>query len=367
MQLPRELRRVVFYSEGPAYWIHLNRLLERFLDVADVPVCYLSSDQDDPGLALAHPNLKTFIVDEGWIRDWLFANIDTDLMVLTTPDLHQYQLKRSKHKVHYVYVQHSLVSQHMAYRPGAFDHFDTIFCAGPHHVPEIRALEKQRGTRAKNIVEHGYQRLDEILAERVVNDQSSSSIGKVPHILIAPSWGANGIVEKLGNAPVETLLKAGFRVTLRPHPQTLKHSKKAVSSIVKHHLGNPLFHLDDDTSSIASLQASDVMISDWSGAALDYAFGLGKPVAFIDTPRKVNNLSYKELNIEPFESNIRSVIGEIIPQDDLAELGVAVNRLLGCSSREEIRTIARDHVFNIGRSSEVGANALLKILTDHKP
>ena len=28
---------------------------------------------------------------------------------MTMPDLHNYQIKRSSHKVHYVYVQHSLV------------------------------------------------------------------------------------------------------------------------------------------------------------------------------------------------------------------------------------------------------------------
>mgnify|MGYP003326545469 CR=1 FL=1 len=41
-----------------------------------------------------------------------------------------------------------------------------------------------------------------------------------------------------------------------------------------------------------SLHRSDLMISDWSGAALDYALGLNKPVLFIDVPRKVNNLDY---------------------------------------------------------------------------
>lgn len=365
MQLAREDRRVVFYSEDTACWAHLNRLLERFLEVAELPVCYVSSSKDDPGLILEHPNLQTFAVDEGWVRDWLFANIDADVMVMTTPDLHESRIKRSRHEVHYVYVQHSLVSQHMAYRPGAFDHFDTIFCSGPHHVREIRALEEQRGSRKKNIVEHGYQRLDEILSERVANDRSPSGIGNHPHVLIAPSWGSNGIIEKLGNAPVEALLQAGFRVTLRPHPQTLKLSKKIVDGIQKCHHGNPLFNLDDDASSTVSLRDSDVMISDWSGAALDYAFGLGKPVLFIDTPRKVNNPGYQELNIQPFEASIRTVIGEIIPQHELAGLGIAVKRVLDSSAGNDIREIAKDHVFNVGRSAEVGASALLGIVADH--
>jgi hypothetical protein len=363
MQLPRERRRVIFYSEGPAYWTHLQGLLERFLDVADVPVCYFSSSPQDPGLDFSHPALKTFLIDEAWVRDWFFANVDTDLMVMSMPDLHQYQLKRSRHRVHYVYVQHSLVSQHMAYKPGAFDHFDTIFCAGPHHVTEIRALEKQRGTRAKNLVEHGYPRLDAILATRPTEDVASGVPG-APHVLIAPSWGPSGIIEKLGNAPIESLLQAGMRVTLRPHPQTIRKSRKDVDDIVRRHRQNPLFAFDDDASSTASLQASDLMISDWSGASLDYAFGLGKPVVFIDTPPKVNNPDYDELDIEPFESRIRTEVGEIVAEADLGSLGAAVHRQIGKATDSRLSAVADEHVFNLGRSSDIGVEALLNILAE---
>jgi hypothetical protein len=106
------------------------------------------------------------------------------------------------------------------------------------------------------------------------------------------------------------------------------------------------------------------MISDWSGAAVEYAFGLGKPVVFIDTPRKVNNSEYEELDIEPFESKIRTVVGEIVPQDGLDTLGEVVHRLLENSSYKDMQEVAAKHVFNVGRSGEVGAKALQQILAD---
>ena len=58
-----------------------------------------------------------------------------------------------------------------------------------------------------------------------------------------------------------------------------------------------------------------MMISDWSGAALDYALSQSKPVLFIDVPRKVNNPSYQESAIEPLEVFIRDKIGQVIPPD----------------------------------------------------
>ena len=97
LQLPTQMRRLTFYSEGKNYWGYLEPLLTELLALSDVPVCYISSDEDDPGLLLVHPNYRKFVIDEGHVRDWLFRNIETDVFVMTMPDLHQYQVKRSRH------------------------------------------------------------------------------------------------------------------------------------------------------------------------------------------------------------------------------------------------------------------------------
>ena len=48
---------------------------------------------------------------------------------------------------------------------GAFDDYDSVLCAGPHHVDEIRATEKIGSLPSKQLVEYGYPRLDSILEE----------------------------------------------------------------------------------------------------------------------------------------------------------------------------------------------------------
>ena len=116
--------------------------------------------------------------------------MDVDVVVMTMPDLNQFQIKRSRFSVHYVYVQHSLVSLHMIYRKGAFDHFDTVFCSGDHHIAEIRAMESKYKLPRKNLVKHGYGRLDSILSERARRRRSSADRPAVKkHVLIAPSLG----------------------------------------------------------------------------------------------------------------------------------------------------------------------------------
>ena len=317
-------------------------------------VCFITSSSDDPVHDFEHPRLHVFQIDEGFVRDWLFANIETDVMVMTMPDLHQYQVKRSRHAVHYVYTQHSLVSFHMVYRPGAFDHYDTIFCSGPHHLREMRAIEALYDLPEKHLFEHGYARLDSIVSNR--NRDIKIDVSNQKHYLLAPSWGESAVIESgLGEEIVELVLGMGEKLTLRPHPMTLKFAPESVQAIVGKHKSNPNFFFEDNVQGQDSLHNSDVMICDWSGAALDYAFGLEKPVIFIDVPRKVNNPNYSDVDIEPFEVSIRDEIGTVISADEL-----------GLIRKFKVRTLTKDiadkYVFNIGESDKVGARELIRLV-----
>jgi len=354
MQQPKNYRRLVFYSEGKNYWPHLEGLVKEILTTSDILINYISSGEDDPGLSIKHPNYKSFKIDEGFVRNWLFENIDTDVMIMTMPDLHQYQVKKSKHKVHYVYVQHSLVSLHMVYRSGAFDFYDTIFCAGPHHIKEVRAIEEKYKLPQKNIVEHGYGRLDSIIEEARKYPAKKNTKNSRKHVLIAPSWGPNGTIESgVAKKIIAQLLAQDCKVTLRPHPQTIKFAKNKVDDIINNYKKNHLFSYESNVAGQNSLHESDIMISDWSGAALDYAFGLNKPVIFIDVPRKVNNPKYEEIAIEPFEVTIREKIGKVI---DPSNLTFSIDDM--DINREE----KLSNIFCVGRSSISGAKYLKKLV-----
>ena len=317
----------------------------------------MSSSENDPGLVFEHPNYKSFEIGEGFCRDWLFANIDADVLVMTMPDLHQYQVKKSSHSVHYVYVQHSLVSLHMVYRPRAFEYYDTIFCAGPHHVKELRAMEKRYGYRPKKVIEHGYARLDSIISNR--NSRSLVATGRPSpnHVLLAPSWGKQGIIEcGLAFRIVGNLLTRGFKVTLRPHPQTLKFARTEILQISKEFKHHPLFTIEDNVAGEESLHASDLMVSDWSGAALDYALGLNKPVIFIDGPKKINDPDYERLGIVPLEIRIRDTVGMTVPAD------CSVLPVDECLRIDNSGLDLAAYVFNVGGADEAGARAIVAIM-----
>ena len=353
---PAEQRRLTFYSEGRNYWPHLGGLVHYVLDNSDIPVSFVTSDAEDPVFQIDNPRLNVFLIDQGGVRNYLFENIDTELFVMTMPDIDQYQVKRSKNAVHYVYAQHALMSLHMVYRPGAFDHYDTIFCGGPHHVAEMRAIETAHGLAPKTLVEHGYAWLDSIHEQAATRPQGTQGQGP-KHVLLAPSWGPDGVIETgVGARLVDQLIGQGYRVTLRPHPETIKHARDAVNAIVASHTDNPNFAFEANVSGQDSLHSSDVLITAWSGMAFDYAFGLGKPVAFIDVPKKLNNPDYEKIPLVPVEIAMRETIGQVVSPDALDTLDIEA---LTPPSREDIER----YVYNLGRSDEVGGQWIIDWLS----
>ena len=90
--------------------------------------------------------------------------MNVGVLVMTMPDLNSFFLKKSAHPVHYVYVFHAINSAQMIYLKHSFDAYDTILCCGPHHVRELRELENLNGLQPRKLIEHGYGRLDTLLA-----------------------------------------------------------------------------------------------------------------------------------------------------------------------------------------------------------
>ena len=351
MHLPEEMRKIVFYSEGRSYWPLFKGLIDEILDQSKLNVCYITSGKDDPGIEYSHHQYKSFVIDDGYVRNWLFGNMQAGVLIMTTPDLNQYQLKRSKYPIHYIYIQHALVSLHMVYRQGAFDWFDTVFCSGPHHVHEIRSLEEKYNLPRKCLLNHGYARLDSIIKRK----RPIKVDNEFKHALFAPSWGHNAAIELgFGNQVVEKLLSFGCKVTFRPHPENLKSSSKIINKIINKHCNNKMFIYDESVSSLDSFYQSDFMISDWSGAALEYSFGLNKPVIFLDLPKKINNPRYEEIDVVPLEVSVREDIGVIVSVNDLTSSLISTLSYTGVDPSK--------YVFNIGKSDFYGAQYILDMV-----
>ena len=109
------------------------------------------------------------------------------------------------------------------------------------------------------------------------------------------------------------------------------------------------------------------MISDWSGAALEFAFACERPVLFVDVPRKVNNDQYAVLDIEPIEVSLRQQVGEIFRPGDFETLTARIRSMTDSPEAwaQRIRSARDDTVFNIGTSAQAGADIIQQLRGGH--
>lgn len=360
--LPMRSRAITFYAEDGDSWPHFESMVRELTGTHGRDVCYLTSSDDDPILADRDPLLHAFPIGDGAGRSFFFKSMQAGIVVATVPRLGVSQLPRSQYApslgMEYVHVFHSMASTHMIYDADGFDRYDTVLCVGPYMVEEIRRREEVHGLPAKELVLHGYGRLDSILEAQAAAEPGRRDDRTV--VLIAPSWGPTCIFETCGAELVGHLLDAGYEVIARPHPMTRKHSPRGIADLEQRFGGLDRFTLDLDIAGQASLHRSDVMVSDWSGAALEYAFGLERPVLFVDVPRKVNNADWAELGIEPFEASIRADIGRIVDAGDLARAPAVIAELMGDRAGfvDAIRSARTTNIAHVGTSGGVAAELI---------
>ncbi len=354
-QTPQKERRLAFYSQGSADWPHIIHLLKAALTNVDQRICYISSSTSDPGLEYQHENLLSFYVGDKFIRDYFFQNMEIDNLILTMPDIDRFQVKRSKHNINYIYIPHSLVSLHMIYRNCAFKNYDVIACAGPHHLEEIKILANIDNHRPQKFVQLGYPRLDHL--SRTIKLKSKTQFTKKNKtIVLAPSWGANGIIESgLGYDIIKEILNLGYKIILRPHPQSVKFSQKQIARILASFDQDKNFKYESNMNDETTLFDADILISDWSGVALEFSFTTKRPVIFCDIPKKINNPNYKLVNLEPIEVKLRNQIG-LIWQTDTS----LADTIKKCStnSPSNIEDLISKYIYNLGKSDQKFINFL---------
>ena len=353
---------IVFYAENKASMNHFKTLIHELTKKMDLSICYVTSVKDDPILSSPNKKISSFYIGDGSARTKFFLTLKARILIMDMPDLEQFHIKRSKaYPVHYIYLFHSMFSVHSYLRKGAIDHYDTIFCVGPHHINEIKETEKVYGLPAKKLVSYGFGRLDTLLHERNENLYEETNSDKL--VLITPSYGEHNLLVECGIELIDILLKNNFKVLLRPHFRILKDTPQLVKSILNKFSTNPNFILENGIISPDSFHSSLCLISDWSGISLEYAFTFERPVIFIDVPKKILNPYSSDISFEPIEISIRNELGFIISPNELTKIPDLINtsNQNNQNIKEKIRFLRSKTVFNIGESAVVGAKYIQKL------
>ena len=361
-KLSADWRNIVMYAESGQDWHFFERLVEALNTDLQKKVTYVTSDSSDPALNREHELFQAICIPAGFFLTLHFNMQKADVVVLTMMDLDNLQLKKSINPVHYVYLFHSLGSTHMVDHANSYDAYDSLFCAGPHHVGELRKRESLAGLPPRNLFEYGHPRLED-LVELAKEHQPVRTGAGLQTVLIAPTWGEDSIFNRCGEELTGLLLEAGYHVIVRPHYQTLALTPGVIDKLKSRFADHTNFEYQDRMGESDTLLRSDILVSDWSAMAIEYALGLEKPVLFIDLPRRIRNPDWKLLDIEPMEASFRKLAGDIVSPAALDGVPGKIAHLLevGESFRQKMQELRAEMVFNLGHSTELGAGEIARL------
>lgn len=325
-------KQYVIYNEGLQYWNVFKPVCDEF-EKRQIELTYYTSAQNDPCFEQNYKFVKPEFIGEGNMAFVKLNMLSAGVVLMTTPGLQVYQLKRSKKVKHYAHVLHA-ASDATMYRLFGIDYFDSVLLSGDYQKNDIIILEKQRDIKSKELVTVGCPYLD------TLNDKIQSIQKEENHnftVLVSPSWGKSSLLTKYGEKLLDPLAKTGWNIIIRPHPQSKKSEPEILKRLEEMYKNCTNVSWDYERDNIYSMKKSDIMISDFSGIIYDYTFLCDKPVIYVNAnldlrPYDAYDIdggkniwqfkTLKEIGIELDDSNfenIESIIKNATDSADLAE------------------------------------------------
>ena len=345
---------IAIYSDSKRYWNLFGPICREF-DRRGQAVVYLTSSPDDPALEENFDHVKCEFIGEGNKGFAKLNMLRADLLFTTTPSLDVYQWKRSKDVGYYVHILHAPNDAY--YRMFGLDYFDAVLMSGQFQIDEIRKLEQVRSLPAKEMKVVGMPYMDAML-ERL---QNAKPLPEHPvTVLLAPSWGPSSILSRYGAGFIDELLKTGYQIIIRPHPQSFTSEKEMLDKLMAKYPDSPQLQWNNDNDNFEVLRRSDIMISDYSGVIFDFSLVFNKPVIYADTSydRSPYDSWFVDDPLWTFETLKK--IGTPLTKDNLHNVKALIDEGLSSTVQAAAREQARAESWaNIGRSASLTVDYLM--------
>ena len=355
--------RIIIYGEDKRYYNVFKPIIEELIKL-EIPVIYYSSSEDDPIFEIKNDLLHTEFIGVGNKAYAKLNFIEADICLMTTPNLDVFQLKHSKGVKKYVHIFHAPNEASM-YCLYSLDFFDAALLSGENQIADIRELEETRGTKVKELEIIGSPYLDELNKKK---EEALKSIAKVQDkktVLIAPSWGMNGLLTRFGEKIIDPILESGYYVIIRPHPQSSIVEKDMLERLKNKYKDNTNIEWDFNRDNIYSLSRADVMISDFSGVILDYAFLFDKPTIIPSFTFDKRGYDAVELKEETWTLKTLPKITVSLDENNFANISNIVNDTINNTSLKDNIIKAKDEAYKCkGEAARNGALALSKMLAE---
>lgn len=274
-ELNRSKIPLAIFSDDKRYW-NVFEPICRELDKRGRDVVYMTASEDDPALKCSYEHVKAEFIGR---ENKAFAKLNflsAGILLSTTPGLEVYQWKRSRDVDCYVHIPHA-ASDITMYRMFGLDYYDAVLLSGDYQAESLRKLEKLRGLPAKELVKVGIPYMD-VMAERLKKEGPAPAHERT--VLLAPSWGPSAIFSVYGGSIIDVLLKTGYHVIIRPHPQSYSSEADMLNELMEKYPASERLEWNRDNDNFEVLRRADILISDFSGVIFDFSLVYDKPVIY---------------------------------------------------------------------------------------
>lgn len=354
IKLENKKKEFVFFSESKFYREHFIDLILELKKRGQSNIIFITMDQDDIKYFKEH--IKSFLISNYIILKLFFIILKCRFMIMTLSDLGNHIIK-SKNCEFYVYFYHALGSTHKIYTKEAFKNYEIIFTNGEYQSKELRKAEIEYNFPRKEIVNIGYFFLDHLKKKVNLN------IKKKNNILFAPSWNYNekNLFNDYSLQIISRLLTNNFSVTLRPHPEHYKRSKKIIEKIIDTYANDKNFTMDKNYSNIKSLEKANILITDNSSIVFEYLLIFKRPIVYINYVDKIHNKNSHQLNLSTIDNELKKKFGNIILINELNDLTLICRNLMENSNlnSDSVDEFTNEYISNLDHSSAYAAEYLI--------
>lgn len=345
----------VIYNEGNQYWNVFKPVTDEF-EKRKIPLMYYTSSKTDPIFEQKYEFVTSEYIGEGNTAFAKLNMLSAGFVLMTTPGLQVYQLKRSKNVKHYSHVLH-MPNDATTYRLFGLDYFDSVLLTGDYQKDDIRTLEKNRGINSKDLVTVGCSYLD-VLSEKINSIPAEEN--HVFTVLVSPSWGEVGVLKRFGERLLDPLAATGWKIIVRPHPQSKKSEADMLKRLEERYKDYANVEWDYNRDNIYSMKKADIMISDFSGIVFDYTFLCNKPVMYVNTDMDLRPYDAYDLNKQLWQFSVLEKMGIKLEEKDFANIKEVIQNASDSPELAEQRKIAKETAWmNIGKAGEKIADYMI--------
>ncbi|SCY09400.1 CDP-glycerol glycerophosphotransferase, TagB/SpsB family [Lachnospiraceae bacterium XBB2008] len=334
----------VIFSDSSRYYSIFKPICDE-MEKRKKRLLYITASADDPLLNIEYEYIKTEYAGDGNKAYARMNMIKADIVLSTTPGLDVYQWKRSRYVKWYVHVLHA-ANDATLYRMFGLDYYDALLLSGEYQINQIRQLEELRELPKKEIRLVGLPHMDYLYSRL---QKSTITLCHEKTVLLAPSWGPNGILSKYGGRIIKKLVSSNYHVIIRPHPQSFVSEREMIDSLIESYPESDMITWDRNIDNFDTLLKADILISDFSGIVFDYTLVFDKPIIYADTSFDNGMCDSWWLDEKEWTFTILDKLGLQLTSDNLEQLDVLIDRCLNENRFAEGREQARSETWvNIG-------------------